>query len=121
MGRGRKHLISQVPLEGRKEFTMNTMQRAHAYAWTHREEYPSYKEALSEGLKLAHAEARRSKEKLQVKVELPEHSADPEAYAARLMTEGVQKYRERVPLLLRDWKADDYDGRKDFRRGAGWW
>ena len=100
---------------------MNTMQRAHQYAREHREQYPSYKEALRQGLKLAHAEAREAREKPRVKVQLPEYPADPEACAARLLTERVHRYRDRVPLLLRDWKAENYDGRKDFRRGAGWW
>jgi hypothetical protein len=83
---------------------MNTMQRAHQWAREHREEYPSYKEALCQGLKLAHAEAREAKEK--------PHLMEDEAAIWR---ERQKAYRERVPLLLRDWKAPDYEGRKDFR------
>jgi hypothetical protein len=112
---------------------MNTMRRAHQYAREHREEYPSYKEALREGLKLAHAEARavkeepgtirrwpfearRAKEQPQMEHELFEAYDTPELRAAAIIREGVQRYRARTPLLLRDWKADNYNGRTDFCR-----
>ncbi len=113
---------------------MNTMQRAHAYARARREEYPSYKEALREGLKLAHAEARAAREEgplnfqesleesnprkigeVSIKHELYAAYDTPETRAAAIIREGVQKYRERVPLLCRDWKAEGYDGRRDYR------
>ncbi len=119
---------------------MNTMQRAHQWARAHREEYPSYKEALRQGLKLAHAEARAAREEgpldfqespeesnprkiaeISIKHELYAAYDTPETRAAAIIREGVQKHRERVPLLCRDWKSSEYDGRKDFRRGAGWW
>jgi hypothetical protein len=95
---------------------MNTMQRAHQYARDHRSEFDTYKEALRQGLKLAHQEARRAREKPQVKHELLEALDTPETRAAAIIREGVEKYRARIPLLCRDWKADDYNGRRDFCR-----
>jgi hypothetical protein len=109
---------------------MNVMQRAHQFARQHREEYPTYKAALSAGLKLAHAEAKAAREEPTPQVE-PEAAAKgkilyqarevPADKAAQILQEGVERYRnERRPFLLRDWKSDDYDGRRDFVRG-GWW
>lgn len=98
---------------------MNVMSRAHAYARAHRSEFESYKEALRQGLKLAHAEAKQAKENSPHKP--AEHKTLYQAQpvyadkAAQIIAEGVRKYRERVPLLLKDWKAEDYNGRRDFR------
>ena len=110
---------------------MNIMQRAHQWARKHREEYPSYREALSAGLKIAHAEAKAAREEQSPQVEpeatpkkekvLYEARAVPADEAGRIMSEGVKRYRdERRPFLCRDWKSPDYDGRRDFVRG-GWW
>jgi hypothetical protein len=103
------------------------MQRAHQYAREHREEYPSYKAALSAGLKLAHAEAKAARGEPTPQVEparekvLYQAKAVPADRAAQIIQEGVERYRnERRPFLCRDWKSDDYDGRRDFVRG-GWW
>jgi len=95
---------------------MNTMARAHEYARAHRSEFDTYKEALRQGLKLAHQEAKQAKEKPQVKHELLTAYDTPETRAAAIIREGVARYRERVPLLLKDWKSGDYDGRRDFCR-----
>lgn len=95
---------------------MNTMARAHEYARAHRSEFDTYKEALRQGLKLAHAEAKQAKEKPTIKHELLTAYDTPETRAAAIIREGVERYRARVPLLCRDWKADDYNGRRDFVR-----
>jgi hypothetical protein len=142
---------------------MNVMSRAHAYARAHREEYCSYREALSEGLRLAHAEARSAREEpgtklcwahepaegenghhnfvesteainphrsvevsevrgaskiglSSIKHELLAAYDTPETRAAAIIREGVERYRSRVPLLLRDWKSPDYNGKRDFCR-----
>lgn len=107
---------------------MNTMKRAHEIARRIRGEYPSYREALSAGLKIAHAEAKAAREEPTPQVEPPkkekvlyEAEPVPADKAAQIIREGVARYRnERRPFLCRDWKADDYDGRRDFQRG-GWW
>ncbi len=106
---------------------MNVMSEAHRYAREHREEYPSYREALSEGLRVAHREAKAARGEQSPQVEptkgkvLYQAREVPADRAAQILQEGVERYRnERRPFLLRDWKSDDYDGRRDFVRG-GWW
>jgi len=95
---------------------MNVMSQAHSYARAHREEYPTYRAALSQGLKFAHAEANRAKKKPTIKHELLAAYDTPETRAAAIIREGVERYRSRVPLLLRDWKSPDYNGKRDFCR-----
>ena len=104
---------------------MNVMSEAHRYAREHREEYPSYRAALSEGLRVAHAQARTAREEPTPQVEptkkekvLYEAKPVPADKAAAIIAQGVEKYRNQVrPFLLRDWKADSYNGREVFRRG----
>jgi hypothetical protein len=109
---------------------MNVMQKAHQYARSHRHEYTSYREALSEGLRVAHREVKAAREggaqehpaleepvptKEKILYQAREVPADK---AAQIMAQGVEKYRNQIrPFLLRDWKADDYNGREVFRRG----
>jgi hypothetical protein len=104
------------------------MSRAHAYARAHRSEFESYKEALREakqareepGTKSCSSEAISQRNFAQISEATIKHELftaydTPETRAAAIIREGVRKYRERVPLLLKDWKAEDYNGRRDFR------
>ncbi len=82
---------------------MNTMAMAHKWAREHRADYASYRDALAEGLRVMHHRAQAQARGLETR-QLWRERMD-----ARMQS--VQK----TPLLLRDWKAPGYEGRKDFR------
>lgn len=82
---------------------MNIMKEAHKWAREHKGQYPTYHAALSEGLKIMH------------------HRAKAQSRGAETRELMKERMEERIkPLLLRDWKAPDYDGIRDFRRYAVW-
>jgi hypothetical protein len=76
------------------------MKWAHRWAREHREEFPRYADALSVGMKKAHAHKGEMEKAPQKEIRFSDLS------------------RRGVPLLLQNWLDPAYPYRKDFREMA---
>lgn len=85
------------------------MKWAHRWAKEHREEYPRYADALSVGMKKAHAHKGEME-----KEPIPQKEIRPNTPSGKALS-FADLVRRGVPFLCMDWQKEGYPYRKDFR------
>jgi excinuclease UvrABC helicase subunit UvrB len=90
------------------------MKWAHRWAREHREEFPRYADALSVGMKKAHAHKGEREREIRQEEENARKEIRPNA-PSKSSFSFADLARRGVPFLCLDWKKEEYPYRKDFR------